>query len=169
MTMLLLRLLHIVLGALWVGIAVFLPFYLMPSLGEAGPESAGKVMAGLQKRNVPVLLPIAALLTLVSGFLLYWKVSAGFTPDFMGSPTGIALGTGGLLATVAFVIGVAVARPSMIRVATLSQQLRAASEADRPQLLATIEGLRRRGAVSGQVVAVLLLLTLALMAVARYL
>ena len=48
--MIVLRLLHIVLGALWVGIAVFLPLYLMPSLGESGPDAAARVMSGLQKR-----------------------------------------------------------------------------------------------------------------------
>ena len=95
--MIVLRLLHIVLGALWVGIAVFLPLYLMPSLGESGPDAAARVMSGLQKRKMHIHLPIAAILTLLTGYMLYWKASAGFQPEFMGSAPGIAFGTGGLL------------------------------------------------------------------------
>lgn len=167
--MILLRLLHIVLGALWVGVAVFLPFYLMPSLGEAGPDSAGRVMSGLQKRQMHIHMPIAALLTLITGYLLYWKTSAGFAPDFMGSARGMALGTGGALATIAFIIGMAVARPSMTRAVRLSQELQSAPEADRPALVASIQQLRQRGATAGATVAVLVVLALAAMAVARYL
>ncbi len=167
--MILLRLLHIVSGALWVGIAVFLPFYLMPSLGEAGPDAAGRVMSGLQKRKMHIHLPIAALLTILTGYLLYWKASAGFQPEFMGSGPGIAFGTGGLLATIAFVIGMAVARPSMTKAVRLSQELQTASEGERPELVASIQRLRQRGATAGAAVAVLVLLALVTMAVARYL
>ena len=42
------RLIHVVAGILWVGFAVFVPFYLSPALAEAGPDSA-KVMAALQR------------------------------------------------------------------------------------------------------------------------
>src|SRR5881396_828220 len=41
-------------------------FFLMPALAEVGPDS-GKFMAALMRRRVPVILPIVALTTLVSG------------------------------------------------------------------------------------------------------
>ena len=167
--MIVLRLLHIVLGALWVGIAVFLPLYLMPSLGESGPDAAARVMSGLQKRKMHIHLPIAAILTLLTGYMLYWKASAGFQPEFMGSAPGIAFGTGGLLATIAFLIGMLVARPSMTKAVQLSQELATAAEGERPAIVASIQRLRQRGASAGAAVAVLVVLALAAMAVARYL
>ncbi len=167
--MIVLRLLHIVLGALWVGIAVFLPLYLMPSLGESGPDAAARVMSGLQKRKMHIHLPIAAILTLLTGYMLYWKASAGFQPEFMGSAPGIAFGTGGLLATIAFLIGMLVARPSMVKAVQLSQELATAAEGERPAIVASIQRLRQRGASAGAAVAVLVVLALAAMAVARYL
>lgn len=167
--MILLRLLHIMLGALWVGVVVFLPFYLMPSLADAGPDSAGKVMGGLERRRIHVILPLVALLTLVSGYALYWKASAGFRAEYMGSHTGMAFGIGGVIATLAFLVGLMVARPAMTKAAEVGQQLATASEADRPSLLAMMQRHRNRGAFAGRIVAILVLLALSAMAVARYL
>jgi len=38
----------------------------MPALAEVGPDS-GKLMVALMRRRIPVILPIVALTTLVSG------------------------------------------------------------------------------------------------------
>ena len=64
--MLVLRFFHVFFGALWVGMMAFQTFFLMPALAEVGPDS-GKFMAALMRRRVPVILPIVALTTLVSG------------------------------------------------------------------------------------------------------
>ena len=48
--LLVLRLVHVVGGILWVGFAVFVPFYLAPAIAEVGPDG-GKVMAALQRRS----------------------------------------------------------------------------------------------------------------------
>jgi hypothetical protein len=45
-----LRLLHIVLGAFWVGTLIFFALFLIPSVRDAGPDGA-KVMAALQRRR----------------------------------------------------------------------------------------------------------------------
>ena len=162
------RILHIVLGAVWVGFAVFVPFYLMPALQDVGPEG-GKVMPALQRRGLITMLPIIALITLLSGIFLLWHVSTGFGAQFMGSHMGIALSIGGLSAIVGYAIGMAVVRPSMLRAAELSQGLAAlTSDSERAAQLATIAALRERGATGGKLTAILLLIAVAAMAVARY-
>ncbi len=40
MLMIVLRFLHVVSGALWVGMFAFMTFFLMPAFAEAGPEGA---------------------------------------------------------------------------------------------------------------------------------
>jgi hypothetical protein len=164
-----LRLLHIVFGALWVGVAVFVPFFLVPSMNDAGP-AAGPVMGALQRRGMSQVIAAFAGTSILAGILLLWRVSGGFRSEFMGSHQGIALSTGALLALIAFGFGMAVVKPSMERAGTLSQGLAGlTSDSERAAQLATIGALRAKGAAGGKLVAWLLLVALAAMAVARYL
>lgn len=64
--MIVLRFLHVVSGALWVGMFGFMTFFLMPVFAEGGPEGA-KLQAALAKRRIPVIMPVIALVTLLSG------------------------------------------------------------------------------------------------------
>src|ERR687891_465683 len=50
-TLILLRLVHVVFGALWVGMVVFTTFFLAPAVQDTGPDG-GKVMAALQRRGI---------------------------------------------------------------------------------------------------------------------
>ena len=115
--LLVLRLLHIVFGAIWVGFALFVPFILMPALFEAGP-SAGPVMATLQRRGVPTIIAAVAGTSILAGLLLLWHVSSGFKPEFMGSHMGMALSFGALAAIIAYAVGLIVVRPAMTRAGT---------------------------------------------------
>ena len=74
-----LRLIHVVAGALWVGMVTFVTYYLQPALQEAGPEG-GKVMAALQRRGIMTVMPILAVATLVSGLWLYLRANSACCP-----------------------------------------------------------------------------------------
>lgn len=163
-----LRLIHIGMGAVWVGMALFTAALLMPAIQEAGPDGA-KVAAGLQRRGLLTVLPILALGTLASGLWLYWIASGGFDPGYTGSRMGIAFGTGGALAILAFALGITMMRPAMMRANRLAQELAQAAPPDRERRAAEIQRLRARGATISRIVNVLLVLALAAMAVARYL
>lgn len=159
MLLIILRWVHVVLGATWIGFALMGPMFLMPAIADAGPDG-GKVMGALQKRGLLHFIPAMAVLTLVSGFWLYWIVSNGFAREYMASRMGMALGTGGVIAVVAFLIGMIVMRPAMNRAVALMQ-----SGGD----MAEIQRLRKRGSATARFVAVLLVLAVSTMAVARYL
>ena len=164
-----LRLLHIVLGVFWAGTLIFFAMYLVPSVREAGPDGL-KVMAAIQRRRFLDVMPAVAALTILSGFWLYWLVSGGFQPAWMGSVTGQALGLGGVLAVVAFAIGVGVMRPATLRAGALAREMSSAPEGPgRDAQQKQVQQLRMRSVKAGRVVALLLLATTALMAVARYL
>lgn len=166
--MLVLRFAHVVFGALWVGMMAFQTFFLMPALAEVGPD-AGKLMAALLRRRIPLILPIVALITLVSGFWLYQRLSGGAPDALMRSPIGLAFGSGGMAALVAFLLGIVVMRPAMMRSAELAQSLASAAPDERAARTAEMQRLRARGARTGWVVMILLLYALGAMAVARYL
>jgi hypothetical protein len=164
-----LRLVHIVAGAVWVGIAVFVAFFLGPAIQDAGTDG-GKVMAALQRRGFMIVLPVLALATILSGVWLYWRASAGFHPDYVSSRPGLTFAVGAVAALAAFALGVTVMRGSMLRAGSLAQALgEATTEAARAERLLEIQRLRARGALAGRWVALLLLVAAAAMAVARYL
>lgn len=167
--MLLLRLVHIVLGSVWVGIVVFNTVFLGPAIAEVGPDG-GKVMAALQKRGMLTFLPVISLITLLSGIWLLWIVSLGFDSHYFQSGAGHAFSGGGAMAILAYLIGITVMRPSMLRAGALVQGMaQLTDELERSTRQQQLQALRSRARTSGQVVATLLVLATAVMAVGRYL
>ena len=167
MAFLLARVIHIVTGVFWAGALIFTAFFLLPAIREAGPDGA-KVAAGLIRRGFLTIMPLVALLSILSGAWLYWKASVGFQPAYMGSRPGMGYGLGAVTALLAFGIGVTIVRPSMLRAAALAQAA-ASAPADREARMAEAQALRMRAGKAGAVVAVLLVFTALVMALARYL
>lgn len=164
--LLVLRLIHILGGIFWVGSALFTTFFLIPALTKAGLGTVGPVMFQLQQRKLYTALPLAAVLTILSGIRLMWIVSAGDTHWFVHR-VGHTYAVSGALAIVAFVLSLVVARPAAMRVGKLSQST-ASDGASRELLAAEIAALQRRVTLSTMVVVVMLVLAAAGMAIARY-
>ncbi len=68
-------------------------------------------------------MPVIALVTLVSGFWLYQRLSGGAIGALLKTPAALAFGLGGLAALLAFVVGIALARPFMMRTMKLAEQM----------------------------------------------
>jgi hypothetical protein len=164
-----LRLIHIVGGALWVGMVTFATYFLQPAVQEVGPDG-GKVMAAVQRRGLMTLMPILAVATLVSGLWLYLIAAAGQHAAFSRSGPGMAFGLGGLAAFAAWLVGMFVMRPSMLRALALAQSLGpSATQDERQRVAVESQVLRGRAATAGKATTHLLFFAIAAMAVARYL
>lgn len=162
-----LRLVHILAGLFWVGTGLFNTFYLGPALKSAGPVATGAVMGSMQRRHLFTVLPVAALLTILSGLRLLWIASAG-DPHWFQHRVGHAYSVSGALAIIGFLIGMFVARPAMVRAGKLGQS--AASDGASREMLATELGrLQKRAALGNLTAIVLVVLAAAGMAIARYL
>jgi uncharacterized membrane protein len=162
------RLVHVMLGVFWVGTMVFNAIFLGPAMAEAGPDGA-KIMGGIIRRRFMDVMPVVALLTIASGLWLFWRISGGFDPHWMRTGVGHAYGAGGVLAIIAFAVGITVVRPTMKKVGQLAGSAQQETDAAKRQvIMIEVAGLRRRAATAGWVVAVLLALATATMAVARY-
>jgi hypothetical protein len=163
-----LRLIHVILGALWLGTVFFTTVYLVPAVGDAGP-AGGKVMEAMQKRGIMTVMPMVAIGTLLTGVALYWIVSDGFNPQYVHSRMGATFATGGVLAIVAWLLGIFVMRPAMLRSGSLGQKLASTtSETERATLASELARLRARGSLAGKTVVMLVMLAASAMAVARY-
>jgi hypothetical protein len=165
--MLISRVIHVGLGVFWAGTLIFMAVFLEPSVRASGPDGA-KVMQQLMKRGLLNVMPIVGLLTVVSGIALYWSVDSSFRM-WMYSAYHFALAAGGLVAIVALAIGVFIMRPAVLRAGAIAQAAMQLPEgSEREAKMAVVQGLRRRSAVAGRVVASLLAVTVLAMAVARY-
>jgi uncharacterized membrane protein len=165
--MIIARVLHIGLGVFWAGAMIFMAIYLTPSMRDAGPDGA-KVAAGLAKRRLLDVMPLAALITLISGTYLYQRVSGGWVPEYMRSLPANVIGVGGLAGILAFIVGVTWVRPSMKKAMGLAQSVANAPAEAREGIMAQAGALRTRAASAGKVVAWLLVGATVAMAVARY-
>lgn len=165
--MLVLRLVHVLGGIFWVGGLMYMAFFLIPVMAQAGP-AAGPVMAGLQQRKLFVWLPVAAIATLLAGIRLLMIRSEGFGAAYFGTPMGRTYLVSGSLAVIAFAVGISISRPAMARIGVLSAAMPSADESTRAQLQAEIGALRKRSGLATMVVTWLLIAAAAGMAVARY-
>lgn len=162
-----LRLLHVVAGVFWVGSAVYGALFLLPTARAAGPEG-GRFVARLMQRMGPAM-GIGMLLTVIPGFIMYRRLSAGFARAWVTSPQGLALGTGAVVTILAVILGIALNVPVRGKMVALRKDLETqggASDAAAAAQLARLQVRLERGA---QVVALLLLVAVGAMAVARYL
>lgn len=166
--MVVLRIVHILCGVFWAGSLIFMATFLEPSVRAAGPDGA-KVMQQIQRRRLLDIMPVIALLTILSGLALLERLSGGFSPEWLRSGMGMSLSLGGLSALVAFVIGVFVMRRAALRAAAAGQAaLQLPEGTEREARLAEVQALRRRAAIAGRWVAALLGVAVTGMALSGY-
>lgn len=165
---LLMRLLHVVLGVFWVGTIVFAATFLMPSMRDAGPEG-GKVMLALMRRGYMTVVPILALLTLISGFWLYMHIIGTAGPAWAGSMAARVYGLGGIIAVIAFGLGMFVLRPNAKKVGAAMEAMATTPEGPaRTALMDSVALPRAKTAAVAPWIAGLLTIATICMALARY-
>lgn len=161
-----LRLVHIVGGVFWVGASMYLTFFQLPAVAEAG-SAGGAVMAGLQRRRLFTVLPVVAITTILAGVRLLQVTSNGFAAAYFQSAMGQALLVASITTVIAFVIGFGVSRPAMLRAARLGVQRESSAPDRRLAIDVEVEALRAKGRVANLAVTLVLIVSTGLMAVAR--
>ena len=163
-----LRIIHIGGGIVWVGGMTIMAVFIMPVLAGLGP-AAGPVMAGINQKKFPVVMPIIAILTILSGLRLLMIDSANVQGAYFQSPVGRTFATAGGIAIVAFAFGLALVRPAMMKAVSLGQQMATATDdATKSRIASEMAVARKKGALGNLIVFVLLILAALGMSVARY-
>jgi len=166
--LILLRLIHILSGVFWAGTAMFNAAFLIPAVRALGP-AGGPVMQEIAgKRKLPVYFLVAGLLTVLSGFGLYWHDSQGFTNGFTRSAGGMTFGIGAVLALIAVFLGIFVVTPAAMRTGKLAAAIAAGKKPPTPEQAAEMQRLQATLGKMALVAAGLLTLTTIAMAVGRY-
>jgi uncharacterized membrane protein len=157
------RVLHVLLGAFWAGAVFFSMLLLDPAIREAGPEG-GKVMGILQRRGWMTMMISAGSLTIVTGFYLFWRMSGRFAPAYMGTPGGIMLSIGMLAGILVLAVGVTFSRPTGKRIGELAGRIASAGGPPSAEDAADLARLQGRLALLLKVVATLMLVAVVTMA-----
>lgn len=165
--LLVLRFIHVLCGTFWVGSGLYTALFLAPALASSG-VNAGQVFAALAKRRLFAVLPIVALLTMISGFRLLWIASGGSLGAYVATGSGRTYMWSGFAAVIAFVLSLLVSRPAAVRMGALTAAMQSAPE-ERAAVERQIAALRRRSSFSSAAALTLLALCAAGMSVGRYL
>ncbi len=166
--LLVLRLLHVMGGIAWLGFGAYQTYVLVPALNESGP-AAGVVMGKLQARGIYTVLPIIALVTMLSGLRLLMITSTGFSAAYFETRSGFTYAVGGAAALTGFVIALLVTRPSAVRMGGLMARRATAAPEEQQRIDGQVARLKGKVQLSGHVATGLLVASGAAMAVARYL
>lgn len=168
MVMVLLRLIHIVLGVLWVGSVFAMTIVLAPAMQQLGLP-LDPVVKALTHRKFSQMMMAFGGLNVLAGISMFYLLSHGHEATFFASHFGQALSFGGLCAILALVIGGSVQRPAMDKVQKIRVELGANPPKGDDPRVAQIAVLQQRIVNAGKLVFALLLLAVCAMATARYL
>ena len=122
-TMVILRMIHILSGVAWAGAVFFLTAVVQPAIEGGGPE-AGRFMQRLASQSrFRLVMAIAPGLAVLSGLVLYARVSAGFQIAWITSGAGLSLTIGGLAALLTVVVFGVFQRPVAERLQVLGGEV----------------------------------------------
>ena len=161
-----LRIIHIVAGAFWVGGAVTTAFFLLPTVKATGPIGGQFAGALIQRTHLPEWLTVAGGLAVLSGLLLYWDFYAGLAWD--GFQPQVVIGIGGLLAILSLVLGIFVSRPAAGRMGAIGKAIQTQGTPPTPTQAAERDMLLARLTNFAMINAVLVVITATCMAIGRY-
>jgi uncharacterized membrane protein len=160
-----LRLFHILPGAIWVGSAVFLAFVVQPALAKTGPPHAPALMANMLKPLL-IILHGSAILTIVFGVIMAFRLP-GRDPlfDYLWSTDwGTMIWLGFLFSVVAYGIG-NIAGLSNKKMADIGASL---TGPPTPEQAAQMTKLRDRAILLARIGALLVVVAVAFMALANH-
>lgn len=164
----LLRILHVLGGVIWTGTMVFMAFFLLPSARAMGPAAGPFINHLMQVRKLPVYMLVIGLVTVLSGYWLYWHNAVTFGSEWLASGQGKVFGIGAVLATIGWLLGFFVSRPTANKIGMLAAQLAAADSPPSPALRTELGALQARMSKVSMLIAALLITATIAMAVARY-
>jgi hypothetical protein len=166
--LLILRLLHIGFGIFWAGTAIYFAFFIEPTVRALGADGPTFMQQLARTNKFPVVMLFSALMSVVAGILLIWRLSGGLQAQWLATRFGTVLTTAALMAIIAFIIGFFISRPVSMRMAKIGKAVAVAGGPPTPAQLEELKLLGRRLSVAGRVIAVLLILAVIGMSVFRY-
>jgi uncharacterized membrane protein len=119
--LLLLRAVHIVVGAFWMGSVLLVTFYLLPATRATGVASEQMLQELVVKRKLPAHLIWAGWVTVLAGVGLYMRNMSLSHGAWARTPMGIGISIGSVAAVAGLMIWMTVYSPTARRIALAGQ------------------------------------------------
>jgi uncharacterized membrane protein len=168
--MVIFRFFHIVAGVLWVGSAWLFVAFIGPSAAEVGPSAGPLLNAVVKKRKVAKVITVMGAVTVLAGWVLWLKDMSLYPSlgDWLTSRFGIVLTIGGVLATIAAVIGSIGVGLRVERLVDLGNEIASSGGPPTPDQQGRLDHLSAELERHGKLDLALLMLAVIAMATARY-
>jgi hypothetical protein len=163
-SMLILRLVHFFSGIFWVGSTFVMIGFIAPTVQAAGPAGGQFIQRLIGGTRYVTVIASAAGLTMLSGLLMYGRISTGFNPAVMFN-SRLPLTVGALAGILAGIVGGSVAGRASARLAALSQKIGAQGQPPSAEQAAELQRLQQRIRNGSALTAVLMALAVIGMAV----
>ena len=166
--MLVLRFIHIIASVCWAGGAFIFFLFVEPTAKALAPTGMQFVQYMVNKRRFSIFMVVSSTLTVLSGALLIWQSASGRWSGYVSTGPGLGFTLGSITGIVVYFIGMFGVNPRAVRLAKLGQEIQAAGGPPTPEQASELKKLDREMSSLDKVDFVLVALSLALMASARY-
>ena len=167
--MIVLRLFHIVGGALWFGSAFLFAGFVGPAAAETAPASGVVMSAVVKKRRVAEVIKWLAITTVIAGWAIWLKFAWSAGVDvWVTSTYGLVLTIGGVLATLAAYFGITGIGNNVEKLVSIGDEVAASGGPPTPEQGAEMARLGAEIQRHGKIDLALLFLAVAAMATAQY-
>ncbi len=163
-----LRLIHIFSATFWAGAAMFMVFFLYPTVKVSGDTGKNFLKSMVQTSNLPMWMSVSSLLAILSGLALFDIMSGGFSSAFFKTNYGITLAAGSTLAIVAFLHGFIKIRPCGNRMGAIGKGLAMGTISMSDEIMNEMKMLYEKIVKGANLSLWMILASLACMIVARY-
>ncbi len=162
------KLIHIFFGIAWAGASFMMVLFIMPTAKKLGPDG-GKFMQQLaQTNNFVIVVNIAAVLTILSGALIFWRISGSMDTAWLKSGYGICLSIGSILGLLAYLLGFMVQRPAALKIAALGKEISSSGGPPSEEKINEMALQQEKLGKAARIAAILIALSVISMPVARF-
>ena len=161
------RLLHIVFGTIWVGSNLFMALFLYPAVKRSGSIGSQFIPHLPKTNNMPMTMTISGFIAIITGLWIIYYYS-GFSWAYFTSSFGMCILIGGILALIAFLNGVFYIRPKGLKIDEIGNKIAQSGNPPTEEDLSQIGKLSQAIVKATNFEAVLLMLCLIFMSLARY-
>jgi hypothetical protein len=165
---LILRLIHILAGAFWVGAVFTNAFFVQPTADALGPEAGRFQLRLMGPARFPAAILSSAGVTIAAGIALLWLGTDGLDPELLFAESRLGFTVGGIVAILTFGVGSLYVYPRIKRISGVMGRLLTEGRPPNADEQAAIGSIREQLHVSGWVTVIGLATAVAAMATARY-
>jgi len=162
-----LRIIHILAGALWVGAAFFNILFLQPTIRATGADGQKVSQYMVRKTRMTTYVYAVATLNFLAGLILYIIIT-GFRPAFLMSGYGLTLTIGALAGIISWIMVVFLVRGIFSRMAAIGQMIQSQGGTPTPEQVGEMQSLAKRLGSLGNYNLVFMAIAVVGMSTARY-